>query len=166
MIPLDALDLRKVSILYSAGSMAAVTPIYDYNYNIIEYAPSLVDQTPAWRHLLQWLGLPGIALAAVMLLTVSDARAAPSTPWWQRGPLGRLLPLGGARSVGGGAGAGDVLAGGGGGGAGVLAMDAAGVMGVVEEKPSVMDTLKQLVGSPEFLVRARPIARLAVPDRR
>ena len=31
-VPLQAVDLSHVSILYTQGDMAAITPIYDYNF--------------------------------------------------------------------------------------------------------------------------------------
>ncbi len=31
-VPLDIVDLSHVSILYTQGDMAAITPIYDYNF--------------------------------------------------------------------------------------------------------------------------------------
>jgi len=33
MVPLDAVDLSHVSILYTQGEMAAITPIYDYDFH-------------------------------------------------------------------------------------------------------------------------------------
>lgn len=33
-VPLDAVDLSHVSILYTQGEMAAITPIYDYNFQV------------------------------------------------------------------------------------------------------------------------------------
>lgn len=34
MVPLDAVDLSHVSILYTQGEMAAITPIYDYDFHV------------------------------------------------------------------------------------------------------------------------------------
>ena len=33
-VPLDIVDLSHVSILYTQGDMAAITPIYDYNFQV------------------------------------------------------------------------------------------------------------------------------------
>ena len=33
-MPLSAVDLSHVSILYTMGEMAAITPIYDYNFQV------------------------------------------------------------------------------------------------------------------------------------
>ncbi len=33
-VPLDAVDLSHVSILYTQGEMAAITPIYEYNFHV------------------------------------------------------------------------------------------------------------------------------------
>ena len=33
-VPLQAVDLSHVSILYTQGDMAAITPIYDYNFQV------------------------------------------------------------------------------------------------------------------------------------
>ena len=33
-VPLDIVDLSHVSILYTVGDMAAITPIYDYNFQV------------------------------------------------------------------------------------------------------------------------------------
>lgn len=163
MIPLDRLNLQKVSILYSSGSMAAVTPIYDYNYSIIEYAPSVIDHTSPWRHLLQWLAIPGFVLGAAMLLTVQEPRsaAAPPVPWWQRGVLGQLFPvpqqggMGGAATAGGVGGQLQVAAASGAAAAaaaaGGAALDGAVVGDVaVEQTGGVAQTLKKLMGNTEF----------------
>lgn len=40
-MPLDAVDLSHVSILYTQGDMAAITPIYDYNFQVLASKPQL-----------------------------------------------------------------------------------------------------------------------------
>lgn len=57
-MPLDALDLQHVSILYTQGEMAAVAPIYDYDFRILTAAVS----ESSWRRLLFWLGPPGMSI--------------------------------------------------------------------------------------------------------
>eukprot|EP00775_Hariotina_reticulata_P006751 gene6751-6971_t len=37
MVPLDKLDLQRMSIIYTTGDMAAVTPLYNYNFHVIAY---------------------------------------------------------------------------------------------------------------------------------
>ncbi len=33
-VPLDNVDLSLVSVLYTEGNMAAIVPIYDYNFQV------------------------------------------------------------------------------------------------------------------------------------
>ncbi len=40
-VPLDAVDLSHVSILYTQGEMAAITPIYDYNFQVPTMLPAI-----------------------------------------------------------------------------------------------------------------------------
>ena len=47
MVPMDSLDLHSMSIVYTSGDMAAVTPVYDYNFNVVEYGVQLPDSS--WR---------------------------------------------------------------------------------------------------------------------
>ena len=54
--PLDSLDLSLVSILYTQGNMAAFTPSFNYNFQILNTSV----QISSWRQLLYWLGPPGI----------------------------------------------------------------------------------------------------------
>lgn len=75
MVPLDKLDLTQVSLLYTQGDMAAITPIYDYDFSIVH---SIVTQA-SWRQLLFWLGPPGLAIAALALLTLDEPRAGPGS---------------------------------------------------------------------------------------
>ncbi|CAD7704215.1 unnamed protein product [Ostreobium quekettii] len=71
MIPLDRLDTSNMELLYTTGDRAAVMPVYDYNFQILfnEGAGS------SWRDVLLWLGLPGLAIATVVVLTISEPRA-------------------------------------------------------------------------------------------
>lgn len=75
MVPLDAVDLQHVSLLYTQGEMAAVAPIYDYNFRLL--TESLSESS--WRQLLFWLGPPGIVIALLALLTLKEPRAATKT---------------------------------------------------------------------------------------
>lgn len=70
-MPLSSLDLSHVSLLYTQGEMAAITPIYDYNFEILHGE----GESP-WRQLLQLLGPPGFVIAALALLTVAEPRKA------------------------------------------------------------------------------------------
>jgi len=69
-VPLNSLDLSHVSILYTQGEMAAITPIYDYNFSILHGTVTV----SSWRQLLFWLGPPGLAIAALALLTLDEPR--------------------------------------------------------------------------------------------
>ena len=71
-VPLDAVDLQHVSLLYTQGEMAAVAPIYDYDFRMLT---ELVSES-SWRQLLFWLGPPGIAIGALALLTLKEPRDA------------------------------------------------------------------------------------------
>ena len=55
-VPLDIVDLSHVSILYTVGDMAAITPIYDYNFQVGTFLPSVLANGadaagPAWLHM-------------------------------------------------------------------------------------------------------------------
>lgn len=41
-VPLQAVDLSHVSILYTQGDMAAITPIYDYNFQASRCKPEML----------------------------------------------------------------------------------------------------------------------------
>ena len=83
-MPLDAVDLQHVSLLYTQGEMAAVAPIYDYNFKML--TETLTEAS--WRQLLFWLGPPGIVIGALALFTLREPRTAkPPAP---RKPLLRL----------------------------------------------------------------------------
>jgi MFS family permease len=74
MVPLDNLDLQRMSIIYTTGDMAAVTPLYNYNFHVIAYEAAA--GSGGWRELLQWIGYPGFAIALLMALTVKEPRHA------------------------------------------------------------------------------------------
>ena len=71
-VPLDAVDLQHVSLLYTQGEMAAVAPIYDYDFRILT---EMVSEA-SWRQLLFWLGPPGLVIGALALLTLKEPRTA------------------------------------------------------------------------------------------
>ena len=54
-VPIDSLDLSLVSILYTQGDQAAITPNYNYNFQILHDTITI----SSWRQLLYWLGPPG-----------------------------------------------------------------------------------------------------------
>ncbi|DBB07820.1 TPA: hypothetical protein ACH3X3_009229 [Trebouxia sp. C0006] len=72
IVPLDAVDLQHVSLLYTQGEMAAVAPIYDYNFRMLT---EIVSEA-SWRQLLFWLGPPGIVIGLLALLTLKEPRDA------------------------------------------------------------------------------------------
>ncbi|KAF6255340.1 hypothetical protein COO60DRAFT_1627563 [Scenedesmus sp. NREL 46B-D3] len=74
MVPLDALDLQRMSIMYTMGDMAAVTPLYNYNFHVIAYEAAAASGGGGWRDLFTWIGIPGFAIALLMLLTVREPR--------------------------------------------------------------------------------------------
>ncbi|CAL8467087.1 g6623 [Coccomyxa elongata] len=76
LVPLDAVDLSHVSILYTQGEMAAITPIYDYNFQVV--FTKLAESS--WRTLLFWLGPPGLVVAGLCLLTLAEPRQAAANP--------------------------------------------------------------------------------------
>lgn len=71
-VPLDAVDLQHVSLLYTQGEMAAVAPIYDYDFRIL----SEIVSEASWRQLLFWLGPPGIVIGLLALMTLKEPRTA------------------------------------------------------------------------------------------
>ena len=71
-VPLDAVDLQHVSLLYTQGEMAAVAPIYDYDFRMLT---EIVSEA-SWRQLLFWLGPPGIIIGLLALLTLKEPRNA------------------------------------------------------------------------------------------
>lgn len=74
LVPLDKVDLSLVSILYTQGDFAAVTPIYTYASDAIEGVMQMESAFSAWRQLLTWLGPPGLIIAVLCLLTVDEPR--------------------------------------------------------------------------------------------
>lgn len=70
MIPLDKFDTSSMELLYTTGDMAAVMPVYDYNFQMLFSETSV----SSWRDVLLWLGLPGLVIATVVLFTISDPR--------------------------------------------------------------------------------------------
>lgn len=83
MVPLDNLDLQRMSIIYTTGDMAAVTPLYNYNFHVIAYEAAA--GSGGWRELLQWIGYPGFAIALLMVLTVREPRHAAEQQQQQEG---------------------------------------------------------------------------------
>eukprot|EP00208_Stichococcus_sp_RCC1054_P001861 CAMPEP_0206137946 /NCGR_PEP_ID=MMETSP1473-20131121/2956_1 /ASSEMBLY_ACC=CAM_ASM_001109 /TAXON_ID=1461547 /ORGANISM="Stichococcus sp, Strain RCC1054" /LENGTH=682 /DNA_ID=CAMNT_0053531227 /DNA_START=245 /DNA_END=2294 /DNA_ORIENTATION=- len=71
MVPLDAVDPSRQSLLYTVGDQAAVTPIYDYDFSILYGAAA----QSSWREILWWVGPPGLAIGALVLLTVDEPRS-------------------------------------------------------------------------------------------
>ncbi len=54
-VPLDNVDLSRMSLLYTQGEMAAVTPIYDYDFAVrschcqVHVIPRLGSQQVCWH---------------------------------------------------------------------------------------------------------------------
>lgn len=74
LVPLDKVDLSLVSVLYTQGDYAAVTPIYTYAPEADGGQAPIESAFGAWRKLLSWLGPPGFAIAILCLLTVDEPR--------------------------------------------------------------------------------------------
>lgn len=70
------MDLQHVSLLYTQGEMAAVAPIYDYDFKMLTETLS----EASWRQLLFWLGPPGLLIGALALFTLKEPRSARDTP--------------------------------------------------------------------------------------
>ena len=71
-VPLDSLDPSSMSLLYIVGDQAAVTPVWQYGtYGALTDLAVLAG----WRHTLEIVGAPGLALAALLFLTVRDPKA-------------------------------------------------------------------------------------------
>jgi len=70
LVPLEQLDLSKVSVLYMQGDMVAIAPLYDYS-DASQVSP---DALAAWRSILLESAAPGFVLAALLLLTLSDPK--------------------------------------------------------------------------------------------
>jgi hypothetical protein len=76
LVPLEKVDLSLVSVLYTQGDLAAITPVYTYAIPGEDGAMPPDSPFSGWRQLLGWLGPPGLALAVLCLLTVDDPRTA------------------------------------------------------------------------------------------
>lgn len=96
MVPLDAVDPSRQSLLYTQGDQAAVTPIYDYDFSILYGAAA----QSSWREILWWVGPPGLAIACLALLTLDEPRAPPGAGL--TGPpaaSSRFLPSSSSKSI-------------------------------------------------------------------
>ena len=62
---LGDLDLSLVTILYTTGEKAAIAPVFSYNFEEI-------GADGRWRDILVWIGIPGFAVAALLLFLVAD----------------------------------------------------------------------------------------------
>jgi hypothetical protein len=111
MVPLDKLDLQRMSIIYTTGDMAAVTPVYNYNFHVIAYEASAGAGGEGWRSLLFWLGVPGLVIAGLMAASVQEPRQEQQRQQKQRQqkqqqkqagapPAAKALPASGAASEG------------------------------------------------------------------
>ena len=77
LVPLASVDLKAVSLLYTSGDIAAVTPVYDYSLDV---AGRYVEELPggeSWRQVLQMLAIPGFIIAAAAAFTVPEPRLLP-----------------------------------------------------------------------------------------
>lgn len=75
LVPLDKVDLSLVTIMYTQGDYAAVSPIYSYAQDAGE-AVALESAFGAWRQLLTWLGPPGVIIAILCFLTIDEVRSS------------------------------------------------------------------------------------------
>jgi MFS family permease len=79
MVPLDKLDLSRVSILYMNGDNAMIAPVYSYGLELhmlqagTSAAAAVVHDT-AWRDVLTMLAVPGFLISGLLLLTVADPK--------------------------------------------------------------------------------------------
>ncbi len=73
LVPLDKVDLSLVTIMYTQGDYAAVSPIYSYAQEAGD-AAAIESAMGAWRQLLAWLGPPGMIVAVLIFLTVDEVR--------------------------------------------------------------------------------------------
>mmetsp|Transcript_6815 Transcript_6815/g.13545 ORF Transcript_6815/g.13545 Transcript_6815/m.13545 type:complete len:584 (-) Transcript_6815:111-1862(-) len=74
LVPLDKVDLSLVTIMYTQGDYAAVSPIFTYAQDVGDAGVALESAFGAWRQLLSWLGPPGIVIAVLCLLTIDETR--------------------------------------------------------------------------------------------
>ena len=75
LVPLDKVDLSLVTIMYTQGDYAAVSPIFTYAPDPSEVV-ALESAFSAWRQLLAWLGPPGIVIAILCFLTIDETRSS------------------------------------------------------------------------------------------
>jgi len=71
LVPVNDFDPSQWSLLYTNGDMAAVTPVFNYNFDI-DYG--LIAQPEQWRSALFFIGPPGLFLAWLLLITVEEPR--------------------------------------------------------------------------------------------
>lgn len=74
LVPLDKVDLSLVTIMYTQGNYAAVSPIYSYAAQGTGDPLAIESAYGAWRQLLAWLGPPGMIVALLIFLTVDEVR--------------------------------------------------------------------------------------------
>ncbi|GIL63023.1 hypothetical protein Vafri_17178 [Volvox africanus] len=76
---LDRADLHSLSIMHTAGDMAAATPDKEFNFPLWEYGNELPDS--AWRQVLRWIAVPGFLIGLAMMATLQEPRqVAPVAP--------------------------------------------------------------------------------------
>ena len=90
-VPLDKLDLRLVSVVYTRGDYAAVMPNYSYSYlPMLEPADAVSEMgisevVGSWRDVLKWIAVPGFLISLALLFALPEPRnskkgaAMPST---------------------------------------------------------------------------------------
>jgi MFS family permease len=151
LVPLDKVDLSLVSILYTQGDFAAVTPIYTYASDAVEGAMQMESAFSAWRQLLTWLGPPGLIIAVLCLLTVDEPRQGRA---FLGDPLKSSRFLSGLNSSKKQIDGSSIRSGGGGGGGGGAALAVAAdppsppVTATISES---IDKVKELLKSPAFV---------------
>ncbi|GIL69859.1 hypothetical protein Vretimale_10105 [Volvox reticuliferus] len=69
---LDRADLHSLSIMHTAGDMAAATPDREFNFPLWEYGSELPDS--AWRQVLRWIAVPGFLIGLAMMATLQEPR--------------------------------------------------------------------------------------------
>lgn len=141
LVPLDKVDLSLVSVLYTQGDYAAVTPIYTYAADVAAGVP-IESAFSAWRQLLQWIGPPGLIIAVLCLLTVDEPRAG-------RGFLGD--PIKSSRFLSGLNSTKSIDAPGGSTAAALMTTQAPPKPPVTATLAESMEKLKELLSSPGFL---------------
>ncbi|GFR46597.1 hypothetical protein Agub_g8200 [Astrephomene gubernaculifera] len=71
---LDRADLHSLSIMHTAGDMAAATPDREFNFPLWEYGSDLPDS--AWRQVLRWIAVPGFLIGLALIATLQEPRNA------------------------------------------------------------------------------------------